>query len=124
MRRPEHILQIRVLDYLTIHARRDLHWFAIANGELRHPNVGKRLKAEGVTPGVPDICIMLEEGRAAWLELKARGGSLSDAQLGFRARAARLGHRWACCRTLAHAVEVLEAWGVLRPVPIDGMGAP
>lgn len=35
-----------------------LRWmFAIPNGEHRHEAVGARLKAEGVKPGVPDICL-------------------------------------------------------------------
>ena len=75
MRQPgaEHRFQTRVIELLTICGRRELHWFAIGNGELRHINVARRLKAEGVTPGVPDICIMLEDGRVAFLaEIGAR----------------------------------------------------
>jgi hypothetical protein len=113
--RPEHIFQIALLDYLRVNGRPELYWFAIGNGELRHPNVALRLKAEGVTPGVPDICIMLEKGRVGWLEAKAKRGSLSDYQKGFRARALRLGHLWACVKSMQEAILILASWGVLRP---------
>lgn len=113
-RQPEHQLQMRVLDHLTVHGRRDLYWFAIPNGGLRHPGVAKKLKAEGVKPGAPDLCVMLENGRVGWLELKAARGVLSDQQLGFAARADRLGHFWAVARTLEQAVETLTSWGVMR----------
>jgi hypothetical protein len=112
---PEHKFQIEVLDYLNAFGRRDLYWFAIPNGELRHINVALRLKAEGVKPGTPDICIMLEDGRSAWLELKAKKGRASDEQLGFGARCSRLGHKWACCKTMSEVLDVLNMWRVLRP---------
>jgi hypothetical protein len=114
-KRPEHTFQIEVLDYLDAFGRRDLYWLAIPNGELRHASVGLRLKAEGVKRGVADICIMLEDGKSAWLELKAKKGRLSDEQIGFHAWCLRLGHLWACCRTMSEVLDVLNAWKVLRP---------
>jgi hypothetical protein len=52
--------------------------FAIPNGELRNVRVGMRLKAEGVTPGVPDLyCPELR----LWIEFKRqRGGTVSSHQ--------------------------------------------
>lgn len=111
---PEHSFQVRLMAYLEQNARSELHWFAIPNGELRHHNVAMRLKAEGVKPGTADICILLEQGRSAWLELKAKGGRLSDEQRGFSARCGRLGHLWATVKTLQQAIEILKLWGVLR----------
>lgn len=112
--RPEHALQVKVLAHLTQYGRPDLYWFAIPNGDLRHPSVGRRLKAEGVKPGSPDLCVMLEAGRTGWLELKAPRGVLSDAQKGFAARADRLGHLWAVARNMEQAIEALTSWGVMR----------
>jgi hypothetical protein len=114
--RTEHKFQCEVMDYLTAFGRRELFWTAIPNGELRHPNVAKRLKDEGVKPGVADICFLLEFGQSAWLELKAPRGRLSDEQIGFGKRALELGHFWACARTMDEAIAVFKAWNVLRPI--------
>lgn len=52
--------------------------FAIPNGEFRHESVAKRLKDEGVTKGVPDLCV--PEWKL-FIEMKrAKGGRLSPEQ--------------------------------------------
>ena len=52
--------------------------FAIPNGEKRSISVAKRLKAEGVKAGVPDLFI--PEWRL-WIEMKrVKGGRLSEDQ--------------------------------------------
>lgn len=52
--------------------------FAIPNGEKRSISVARRLKAEGVKPGVPDLNVP-EWG--LWIEMKRReGGRLSADQ--------------------------------------------
>lgn len=64
--------------------------FAIPNGGHRHIQVAKSMQAEGLTPGVPDICLPVERRyyHGMWIELKVpshqprRGGKggLSDCQ--------------------------------------------
>ena len=52
--------------------------FAIPNGDHRAITVAKRLKAEGVVPGVPDLFI---PQWSLWVEMKRReGGRLSEDQ--------------------------------------------
>ena len=52
--------------------------FAIPNGEKRAMNTAKRLKAEGVVPGVPDLFV---PSWRLWIEMKrTQGGRLSDEQ--------------------------------------------
>jgi hypothetical protein len=112
---PEHQLQCALVTWLHYNVRPEVTWFAVPNGELRHPRVAQRLKAEGVQPGVADLCFMLEGGQTGWLELKApKGGSLSHEQHGFGANAHRLGHYWAVAKSIPEAADVLKAWGVLR----------
>ena len=56
--------------------------FAIPNGGWRGLAAGARLKAEGVSAGVPDLFI--PEWRV-WVEMKrAKGGILSEKQKGWR----------------------------------------
>lgn len=55
---------------------------AIPNGGYRHPATAQRLKAEGASPGVPDL--MIPEWRL-WIEFKRRkGGRLSPDQKDWR----------------------------------------
>lgn len=52
--------------------------FAIPNGGARSPSTAGRLKAEGVSSGVPDLLI---PAWRLWVEMKrAKGGSLSSEQ--------------------------------------------
>lgn len=52
--------------------------FAIPNGEHRSVSVGKRLKAEGVVRGIPDLFI---PALGVWIEMKrVEGGRLSKEQ--------------------------------------------
>ncbi len=58
---------------------------AVPNGGWRHPSTAARLRAEGVTPGIPDLLLAWPaKGHAAaglWIEMKrADGGRLSPAQ--------------------------------------------
>lgn len=113
--RPEHVLQVRLVKWLAENAYPESVWFAVGNGELRHVRVALRLKAEGVRPGVPDLCFLLPKGKTGWLELKAKGGVLSNAQKGFAAKAKNLGHRWDVAKTLNEAAETLTYWGIIKP---------
>lgn len=55
--------------------------FAIPNGELRNITVAKRLKAEGVVSGVPDLCCILPNGLIIWIEMKKKkNGRVSKEQ--------------------------------------------
>ncbi len=52
--------------------------FAIPNGGARSPATAGRLKAEGVSSGVPDLCIPAWK---LWVEMKrTKGGSVSPEQ--------------------------------------------
>lgn len=110
----EHKLQVSFLDYLTVAGRRDLYWFAVPNAGLRSMRVGAMMKAEGLRPGVADLCFMLPAGRVGWLEFKTRTGSLSVYQQGFKHRCEMLDHPYAVARSLDEAIAIVRGWGVLR----------
>lgn len=110
----EHKIQVQLIDYLQVAARRDVYYFAIPNQSNRHISNAARMKAEGVRSGIADLCFMLPGGRVAWLEMKKPGGSLSDTQKQFRDRAQALGHYWALAKSLDEAIPHLRAWGVLK----------
>lgn len=110
----EHKLQTQLMEYLTINGRRELFWFAVPNAGMRSLRVGAMMKAEGLKPGVADICFMLEGGKCAWLEMKTEIGRLSAYQEGFRHRCEMLGHPYAVAKSLDEAIAILSDWGVLR----------
>ena len=110
----EHAFQVMVCDYLALALRPELYWSAIENGGRRNLSVAVRLKRAGLKRGTPDIYVMLPEGKIAWLELKAKGGSLSIEQRGFRDVCKRLGHHWAVAKTLDDVIAFLEKIGALK----------
>jgi len=55
---------------------------AIPNGDWRGPRVAQKLKAEGVLPGIPDLCLPVPRGgyHGMYLELKCAGGTVKPDQ--------------------------------------------
>jgi len=66
---------------------------AIPNGGKRDAREAKRLKDEGVMAGIPDLLLVLPDGRSFWIELKTRkGGRVSEVQNQIHADLEELGH--------------------------------
>ena len=83
----------------------DVRIFAIPNGEARSRTTGARLKAEGVSAGVPDLFI---PAWLVWIEMKRqRGGAVSPAQRDWHSYLKSLGH------TVIVARGQEEAWRML-----------
>jgi hypothetical protein len=110
----EHSLQVSILEYLKLSARRDVWWFAIPNAGKRSWRLAAQLKAEGLTAGVADLCIMLSGGRVLWMETKTLKGQQSDAQHNFERVCTALGHPYHIIRDLPDAIDTLRHWGVLK----------
>lgn len=70
-----------------------------------------KLAAEGVDPGVPDIVVVLHEGRSGWIELKSESGTLTENQKRWRDLLIERGHQWALCRSLREIEDALREWG-------------
>lgn len=70
----------------------DCRIFAIPNGEARGIAAARRLKAEGVTKGVPDL---FAPALGLWIEFKRQhGGRLSPEQKDWRDYLIGCGYRW------------------------------
>ena len=72
---------------------------------------GRRIKADGMITGWPDLTVVGREGLVAFLEVKAPGGKLSPAQSEIGDMLTRMGHTWAVVRSQDEAVATLQAWG-------------
>lgn len=74
--------------------------FHVPNGGGRSAAQGMKLKALGVRPGVPDLCLPVMRGKhgALWLEIKdGDKGKLSKEQVLWAAALTKEGH---CCRVV------------------------
>lgn len=72
---------------------------AVPNGGKRNPRVAAMMKLEGVKAGVPDLIIIMADGRVVWVEVKLANNppwhgrtGLSEEQKPFHAMLTRLGH--------------------------------
>lgn len=83
---------------------------AIPNGGKRDKVTAARLKAEGVKPGVPDICLPVPRGdkHGLYIEMKRRkGGSVSADQLKWLDNLMRQGYECHVCRGCEEARSVI-----------------
>ena len=69
--------QIAVVQFLRV---KKLPFYAIPNGGSRHYIEAARMKQEGVSAGVPDLCVFLPT-KVLYIEMKRKkGGRVSPAQ--------------------------------------------
>lgn len=83
---------------------------AIPNGGKRDKVTAARMKAEGVKPGVPDICLPVPRGdkHGLYIEMKRRkGGSVSADQLKWLDNLMRQGYECHVCRGCEEARSVI-----------------
>ena len=73
----EHLEQVRLVSWFR-RTYPSVRVFAVPNGGHRGAYQGASLKAEGVSPGVPDLFV---PAWGMWIEMKReKGGTLSPAQ--------------------------------------------
>lgn len=110
MRRPEAALHRAVMAYLAAVLTPDTFattFPAGGGGKVR----GAILKASGLAAGVPDI-ILVNDGRALWIELKAPKGKLSEAQGETHARLWNAGSPVVIARSLDDVRSALRSWSI------------
>src|SRR5262245_57898225 len=78
-RTPEADLQIAVMQLLRLSLGGYAICFHVPNGGKRSLTEARRFKAMGVLSGIPDIAI-LDAGRAYFLELKSKRGTITATQ--------------------------------------------
>lgn len=106
----EHEEQVQLFRWAAL--RRDLDlMYAIPNGGERDVRVARKLKAEGVKAGVPDICLPVSRGghHGLYIELKRRkGGRISAEQLRWLDVLMHEGYACAVCLGWQEAMQVIE----------------
>jgi dienelactone hydrolase len=87
--------------------------YAIPNGGHRHPATAVKMQAEGVKPGIPDLCLAVARGgyHALYIEMKRRvGGRVSDAQAEMALRLVHHGNAVRVCKGWEEAKDTLIAY--------------
>jgi VRR-NUC domain len=93
-------------------------WTHLPFGERREAITGARLKRMGTQAGWPDLILIPPRGhsiqRPHFLELKRRGGSLSEQQVAFALWCKLNDCPHAVANSYEAAVAMLQQWGALR----------
>lgn len=86
--------------------------FAVPNGGSRHKAEAKRMKGEGVKPGVSDVILLIpKKGYASLLiEFKTKTGKQSDDQKEFQRQAEMCGSKYVVVRSASKAIEVMNEY--------------
>lgn len=90
---------------------------AIPNGDWRGWGTGVKLKAQGVIPGIPDLCMPVARGgyHGFYMELKKSGGHVSDAQWEVMEALHKERYFVRICNHLGTALEIIENYLMEMP---------
>lgn len=84
---------------------------AIPNGSQRTASGRPANAVAGLLPGMPDLVIVLPEGKVLWAEIKSEKGRVSPAQLNVHGQLNALGHVCVVLRSVEdtrHALKYLN----------------
>lgn len=109
----EEAIHRAVVELLQVSARPGVFWTHMPAGELRAEATGRKLKAMGTKPGVPDL-ILVKDGHFYGLELKREEGRLSPSQIAAHEELRRAGASIAVAYGLDQSIEILKGWGLIR----------
>ena len=109
----EHQIQVAIAQYLDL---RRLCWWAVPNGGRRNIGTARKLKAEGVKSGIPDITLIYK-GQFYGIEVKkpkteTPKGILSKVQKDRIAQIEDSGGVVGLAYSVADVKKLLEIWGI------------
>lgn len=86
--------------------------YAIPNGARTSMSVARRLKAEGMKSGVPDLCLPVARGGwfGMFIEMKRRDGRTSTEQRGWHGRLTAQNYFVRICFSGEEAIQALRAY--------------
>jgi hypothetical protein len=112
---PEANLQATVVQHIRLCGVPNLVWGASMNGVKLGIRAAARMKAQGMEAGEPDLYFVIA-GHYYGLELKnGKKGVQSPVQKDREKRTFASGGTYSIARDIDQALELLEAWGALRP---------
>lgn len=106
-------IQCAIVSYLRWALPHGYLFHSVPNGGYSLPEAtAKRLKREGLRPGVGDLAIIKAGGWIAYLEVKTEEGIQSDDQIIFADWCGHHNVEYAVVRSVDEAEATLRAWGV------------
>ena len=110
-RKNEHALQVACVRWFRMQHPR-LLIFAIPNGGARDAVTGARLKAEGATAGVPDLCVPIPRGEysSLYIEMKDGDTRVSAAQKEIIETLEKCGNKCVVCRSFDEFVAAVTEY--------------
>lgn len=89
--------------------------YHILNEGKRSSRTGAFLKRQGLSPGVPDLCIPVARGHyhSLYIEMKAKGGRITAAQKEWTSMLRAQGMCAAVCYGADDAISLTELWVVV-----------
>ncbi len=109
MKATEYQIQCAIVEWLRLKSiGGKFRFFHIPNGGSRHKAEAARLKKSGVMPGVPDLCVVLQDGRTIWIEVKSASGKLSADQLDWFLWLAGEGHEAHCAKSVYDIERIMK----------------
>ena len=112
MKSQEHHLQVTCVKWFRLQYPNELI-YAIPNGGQRNIITAKKLKAEGVTAGIPDLFVAAACGgfNGLYIELKnGKQGIVSESQKGIIAHLQNKGYKVAVSRSFEDFVSIINAY--------------
>jgi hypothetical protein len=107
-------LHCAVADTLNVSLSEGWYWTTIDHGEERPIAAARRLKRKGVKPGLADLLLIGPDGRHYWIELKTKGGRLTEEQEDFHQALDDRQVPRAVAYGYDAAIEVLRSIGAVR----------
>lgn len=109
---PEKKIQSAFFEWLSFYPCLRLATFAIPNGGSRNCLEAKSLKAQGVTPGVPDLFMAVPYSgyHGLFIELKSKTGRLSEHQKTWLNNLNDRAYKAVVCYSLDEAMDVVTKY--------------
>lgn len=113
MRDIEHKQQVTLMRWMELQFPKQYALtYAIPNGGHRHIAVARKLKAEGVKSGVPDLCIAWPGGgyHGLYIEYKTETGKATQSQRSWIKALSEKGYRAEVCKGVDQAIRVITEY--------------
>jgi VRR-NUC domain len=112
MKHDESALQVAVIAYLRAVLPLSARAFAVPNGLHTSKLQAARAVKEGLTAGIPDVCIVRNDGLCAFIELKAGKNKVTPEQFEFLDWCVSHNVPAAVCRSIDDVRSALVVWGI------------
>jgi len=112
MKNGEHLLQVKCVNWFRLQYPKELI-YAIPNGGQRNVITAKKLKAEGVTAGIPDLFVAAPCGgyNGIYIELKnGKQGIVSESQKSIITHLQNKGYKVVVSRSFEDFVSTINAY--------------